>query len=100
MVMRQIFVGCINGYQKLLSPLLGSRCRFHPTCSSYAKEAIARYGIVRGGALTLWRLLRCQPLCEGGFDPVPHLNRSLFGSACCEGTCCKAKGTFELGEEK
>jgi len=62
----------IAAYKRLLSPLLGARCRFHPTCSAYARIAIARFGPVRGTVLACWRILRCQPLCEGGFDPVPE----------------------------
>ncbi|HEV7779301.1 MAG TPA: membrane protein insertion efficiency factor YidD [Luteibacter sp.] len=58
-------------YKRLLSPLLGQRCRFHPSCSEYARVAIVRFGPWRGCVMTLWRLLRCQPLCEGGADPVP-----------------------------
>ncbi|WP_091334285.1 membrane protein insertion efficiency factor YidD [Frateuria terrea] len=59
-------------YKRLLSPLLGQRCRFHPSCSDYARIAIVRFGPVRGGTLTLWRIMRCQPLCTGGTDPVPE----------------------------
>jgi putative membrane protein insertion efficiency factor len=59
-------------YKRLLSPLLGARCRFHPSCSTYARIAIARFGPLRGGLLAAWRILRCQPLCEGGLDPVPE----------------------------
>lgn len=59
-------------YKRLLSPLLGQRCRFHPSCSSYARVAIARFGPWRGSILAIWRLLRCQPLCDGGVDPVPQ----------------------------
>jgi putative membrane protein insertion efficiency factor len=58
-------------YKRLLSPLLGTRCRFHPSCSDYARVAIARFGAWRGTWLALWRILRCQPLCSGGLDPVP-----------------------------
>lgn len=58
-------------YKRLLSPLLGSRCRFHPTCSAYARVAISRFGPARGGLLAIWRILRCQPVCTGGVDPVP-----------------------------
>ena len=60
----------IRAYQCLLSPLLGPACRFHPSCSSYAIQAIDRYGPLRGTALALARLSRCHPLSEGGFDPV------------------------------
>ncbi|WP_431636310.1 membrane protein insertion efficiency factor YidD [Dyella sp. KULCS107] len=59
-------------YKRWLSPLLGQRCRFYPSCSDYARIAVARFGPLRGGALTLWRLARCQPLCSGGEDPVPE----------------------------
>ena len=62
----------IRGYQRLVSPMLGRNCRFSPTCSSYALEAVTRFGVVRGGWLALRRLGRCQPLVEGGYDPVPE----------------------------
>ena len=61
----------VRAYQLLISPVLGSRCRFHPTCSAYAREALRRFGVLRGGWLTISRIARCQPLCEGGYDPVP-----------------------------
>lgn len=70
--MTRLLLFLIQAYKKLLSPLLGSRCRFHPTCSTYARVAIARHGAARGAVLTIWRILRCQPLCTGGFDPVPE----------------------------
>lgn len=58
-------------YQATLSYWLGGHCRFRPTCSEYAIEALDKYGLVRGGLLSLRRLLRCHPLSDGGFDPVP-----------------------------
>ena len=58
-----------RGYQVALSPLLGGRCRFHPSCSQYFIEAVRKYGAVRGTAKGLWRLARCHPLNPGGFDP-------------------------------
>jgi putative membrane protein insertion efficiency factor len=61
----------IHCYQRMLSPWLGNRCRFHPSCSEYARIAIARFGGARGSWLGFWRILRCQPLCTGGLDPVP-----------------------------
>jgi putative membrane protein insertion efficiency factor len=61
----------IEGYRVLLSPLLGGHCRFWPSCSAYAEEAIRRHGAWRGARLALARLLRCQPFHRGGIDPVP-----------------------------
>ncbi len=61
----------IRLYKRWLSPLLPPACRFHPTCSVYALEALEKYGALKGLRLTLWRLLRCQPFHPGGFDPVP-----------------------------
>jgi hypothetical protein len=59
-------------YKSALSPLFGPRCRFHPSCSDYAREAVSRFGAGRGGLMALWRIVRCQPLCAGGIDPVPE----------------------------
>ncbi len=70
--MASFIVFLIRGYQRLLSPLLGPRCRFHPSCSHYAVEAIERFGLVRGTGLALRRLVRCHPLNPGGEDPVPE----------------------------
>ena len=67
----RIALGVLHVYKRFLSPLLPPACRFTPTCSVYAREAILRYGLARGGALTLKRLLRCHPFHPGGFDPVP-----------------------------
>lgn len=58
-------------YQWMLSPLFAGSCRFSPSCSEYARDAIARYGVARGVWLSARRLARCHPLCEAGFDPVP-----------------------------
>jgi len=62
----------IRGYQLVISPMLGPRCRFYPSCSCYAHTAIERYGIARGGWLGIRRLLRCHPFNAGGYDPVPE----------------------------
>ena len=61
----------IRVYQLTLSPLLGNCCRFEPTCSHHGLEAIRRHGLIRGGMLAAWRVLRCNPFCRGGYDPVP-----------------------------
>ncbi|RMD87360.1 MAG: membrane protein insertion efficiency factor YidD [Candidatus Dadabacteria bacterium] len=58
-------------YKKGLSPFLGCRCRFYPTCSAYFAEALKEHGLLKGVCLGLYRLLRCNPFCEGGIDPVP-----------------------------
>jgi putative membrane protein insertion efficiency factor len=69
--MRTLLLGLINAYQFLLSPWVGHHCRFHPTCSEYAKQAITSYGSMRGAWLALRRLARCHPWHPGGADPVP-----------------------------
>ena len=65
----KLLIGLVRLYQIFLSPLLGRQCRFEPSCSRYFILAVEKYGAVRGGALGLWRLLRCNPLCQGGMDP-------------------------------
>lgn len=70
--MRALLIGPLRAYQRTLSPLLGPRCRFHPSCSHYAIEAIERFGAARGSWLAVNRLIRCHPLNAGGFDPVPE----------------------------
>lgn len=70
--MRQLLILLLRGYKRFLSPLLGQHCRFEPSCSVYSMQAIERFGALRGSWLTLRRLLRCQPLCDGGEDPVPQ----------------------------
>lgn len=70
--MTRLLLFLIALYKRLLSPLFGGQCRFHPTCSTYAQVAIARFGPARGALMAVWRILRCQPFCAGGFDPVPE----------------------------
>lgn len=70
--MKRLWLIPIRAYQRWLSPLLPRRCRYEPTCSAYAVEAIQRFGAARGTLLGVWRLLRCNPLSHGGFDPVPE----------------------------
>jgi uncharacterized protein len=67
---RWIAVLPIRVYQRVLSPMLGNRCRYYPSCSEYAAQAVGRFGILRGLVLAGWRLLRCNPWSDGGFDPV------------------------------
>lgn len=69
--MKSLLLGLIAVYRYAISPLLGRNCRFMPSCSEYASEAIHRHGIVRGGWLALRRVLRCHPWNPGGYDPVP-----------------------------
>ncbi len=70
-MMRALLMGLVRGYRLLLSPWLGSACRFEPTCSAYALQALERHGAGAGSYLTVRRLARCHPWCDGGLDPVP-----------------------------
>ncbi|HWK54363.1 MAG TPA: membrane protein insertion efficiency factor YidD [Hyphomicrobiales bacterium] len=66
-----VLLKLIGVYQRWLSPLLGTNCRFYPSCSQYTREAICTHGALAGATLGALRICRCNPLCEGGFDPVP-----------------------------
>ena len=68
---RRLLILPIRFYQRFISPLTPPSCRYTPTCSQYAVEAIEKYGAAKGSLLACKRLLRCQPLCKGGYDPVP-----------------------------
>jgi uncharacterized protein len=68
--LRRIAVAPIRAYQLTISPMFGDRCRYYPSCSEYAVQAIGRFGILRGLVLAGWRLLRCNPWSKGGVDPV------------------------------
>lgn len=70
--MVKLLVGIIRLYQRWLSPWLGQNCRFYPSCSQYAIEALRAHGVVYGLLLGAWRILRCNPFCRGGHDPVPE----------------------------
>jgi putative membrane protein insertion efficiency factor len=70
--MKYVFMALIKFYRRFISPLKPRCCRFYPSCSAYALEAIERHGAFFGVMLAAWRLLRCQPLCAGGYDPVPE----------------------------
>ena len=75
----RIVLAPVRLYQRVISPALPRRCKYHPTCSAYAVQAIQRYGILRGSVLAGWRLLRCNPFSLGGYDPVSA--QRLFRSA-------------------
>lgn len=70
--MKTILKFFIKLYRKIISPIKPPCCRFTPTCSQYALEAIERFGAIRGTLLAIWRILRCNPFCRGGYDPVPE----------------------------
>lgn len=75
---QRALLALVRGYRLLLSPWLGSACRFEPTCSAYALQALEQHGAAAGTYLTLRRLVRCQPFCPGGHDPVPGQAPALF----------------------
>lgn len=80
-------IGLVQGYRLLLKPWLGNACRFEPTCSQYALDALRRHGALAGGTLAAGRVLRCHPWCDGGIDPVPANAPGLFtrlGLAACD----------------
>jgi putative membrane protein insertion efficiency factor len=82
--MKQALLELLGGYKRWISPSLPAACRFVPTCSEYAMEAVERHGALRGLLLATWRVLRCHPLARAGYDPVPpefcsHSRRGLSG---------------------
>lgn len=79
---KAVLLGLVKTYRLLISPWLGSNCRFEPSCSAYALEALHNHGAAVGSYLTLHRLVRCQPWCKGGHDPVPPPNPASFSAAC------------------
>lgn len=78
--MKIILIGLIKGYRLFISPLFPPTCRFQPTCSMYAIQAIERFGVFRGGWMSICRILRCHPFHPGGYDPVPEVQQK----SCCE----------------
>lgn len=77
---QRALTGLVRGYRLLLSPWLGTSCRFYPTCSGYALEALDKHGAIQGSYLTLKRLGRCHPWCSGGIDPVPAQGPKWFSA--------------------
>jgi putative membrane protein insertion efficiency factor len=71
-----LLIGLLRGYQSCISPIMGSHCRFYPTCSSYAIAAIQLHGPIKGIGMSLWRVMRCNPFFRGGNDPVPGLENT------------------------
>jgi hypothetical protein len=69
--MKTMLIAMLNGYKRRISPMFPNACRFIPTCSEYAVQAITTWGVVRGLGLSVYRVLRCNPFCKGGYDPVP-----------------------------
>ena len=71
MYMKKLVIAMIRFYQKYISPYIGTKCPYVPSCSQYGLEAIEKYGVIKGGLLAAWRILRCNPFSKGGYDPVP-----------------------------
>ena len=71
MYMKKLVIAMIRFYQKYISPYKGTKCPYVPRCSQYGLEAIEKYGVIKGGLLAAWRILRCNPFSKGGYDPVP-----------------------------
>ena len=71
MILKKFLIVVIKFYRKYLSPMKVTKCPYYPTCSTYGLEAIEKYGAMKGGALALWRIFRCNPFSKGGYDPVP-----------------------------
>jgi hypothetical protein len=92
-LMKAYILLMLRGYKALISPMLPNACRFVPTCSEYAMEAIERYGAFRGGMKALWRLLRCHPFAAGGYDPV-ILPEQPAGTPDVRPICCSSPLTI------
>ena len=69
--MKRALIALVKLYRKRISTASAPRCRFAPTCSAYALEALEKYGALKGSIMAIWRILRCNPFCKGGYDPVP-----------------------------
>ena len=71
--MKKLLIYLIKFYRKYISPMKRTKCPYTPTCSEYGLEAVERYGVIRGGSLAVWRIIRCNPFSKGGYDPVPKI---------------------------
>ena len=96
--MKSLALWTLRAYKRWVSPALPPSCRYVPTCSEYAIEAVDRYGVVRGGLMAIWRILRCHPFVKGGYDPVKNVwsGHSCSPPALTTGSCLTngfAKGT-------
>jgi uncharacterized protein len=80
--MKRVVVGLLRAYKWILSPMLPSACRYVPTCSEYALEAVERYGSLLGGVKATWRVLRCHPFARGGYDPVVRERAGVHDVGC------------------
>ena len=86
-MLKRALITLLKLYKLTISPLLGPRCRFYPSCSAYAVQAIQTHGAARGSYLALKRLLRCHPWHAGGYDPVPETGNPSTSSPCVNGDC-------------
>lgn len=86
-MMEDLATGMLKQYKRWISPLLPPACRYVPSCSEYAAEAVACHGVVRGTALALWRLVRCNPFVKGGYDPVPSAQSPVRRDARSSSAC-------------
>lgn len=77
-MMKKLLLRLIIFYRKYLSPLKSTKCPYYPSCSQYGLDAVERFGFMKGGLLTIWRILRCNPFSKGGYDPVPLKKAKTF----------------------
>ncbi|MDE7477226.1 MAG: membrane protein insertion efficiency factor YidD [Lachnospiraceae bacterium] len=77
-MVKKLLIWLIKFYRKYLSPLKYTKCPYFPSCSQYGLEAVEQYGALRGGLLSIWRILRCNPFSKGGYDPVPSIIPSMI----------------------